>query len=179
MPSISIGRYGIDFSPAPQSLASDLLDVPTESYGDPSQYEHLGFLGVTVYCDGVAVLRVHQFYEQMSQSITPGVLIVPETNRLFIGAGSRMLAYDLTTCQRVWIEDAQNMMLFWSWLRQGQCVFALGELELAVYELDATPRFRVPVDPPWTFEVSGDVLTVETDSERRGYSMADGTPMTS
>ena len=179
MPLISIGRYGIDFNQDPARPASDLLDAPAESYGDPSQYEHLGFVGVTVYRDDVAILRVNQFYEQMSESITPGVLIVPETDRLFIGAGSRMLAYDLTTRRRLWIEDAQEMMLFWGWLRRGQHVFAMGELELAVYGLDATPRFRIAADPPWPFEVSGAVLTVETDSETRGYSMADGTPVKS
>src|SRR5262245_28400288 len=50
-------------------------------------------------------LVVAQRYSPAGGGFFPGALVVPETHRLFIGAGKRLLGYDLQKPARIW-EDA-------------------------------------------------------------------------
>lgn len=63
----------------------------------------------------------------------PGFVMVPETQLLFVGAGERLLAYDLAAPQRLWEDRAE--MGFWSWARCGNTILMSAEVELAAWDI--------------------------------------------
>jgi len=81
----------------------------------------------------------------------PGVFLVPETGLLFVGAGTRLLAYDLKNPRRLWEDDADTG--FWGWKRHGDVVVMSAELELAAWTLEGRKLWSTFVEPPWEYEV--------------------------
>lgn len=76
------------------------------------------------------LLCVAQHYSPSSAAgCYPGFLLVPETAILFIGAGERIVAYDLHGPVRRW-EDHTDAG-FHDWQRHGELVVMSAELELA------------------------------------------------
>ena len=77
-------------------------------------------------------LVVTQRFAPAGPGFAPGVLIVPETETIFIGAGERLLAYTARgdTWSRLWIDAANTG--FWGWRQHHDCVAMSAELELAV-----------------------------------------------
>lgn len=89
----------------------------------------------------------------------PGALIVPERSTLFVGAGTRLLAYDLAAPKRLWEDYADAG--FRSWRRHEDAVLMSAELELAAWDTDGRKRWSAMVEPPWDYAVRGG--TVELD----------------
>jgi hypothetical protein len=84
----------------------------------------------------------------------PGIALVEETSRLFVGAGDRLLCYDLETPARLW-EDSV-MVGFWFFCRHGDVLLMSAELELAAFDLRGEKLWNTNVEPPWHYEVRGD-----------------------
>ncbi|MGO8005048.1 hypothetical protein [Rhizobium ruizarguesonis] len=61
---------------------------------------------------------ITQRYEDASGTFHPGFLVVPETSILFIGAGERLLGYNVERRERVF-EDRTDYG-FWGWTRQAR-----------------------------------------------------------
>lgn len=107
----------------------------------------------------------------------PGILVVPETHTVFIGARERLLAYTLQPePRRLWTDKAD--MGFWSWSRHGDVVLMSAELELAAWTTAGDKLWTTFVEPPWGFDVKdGRVLLdvmgvtssfpIETGPERK------------
>lgn len=76
-------------------------------------------------------LVVSQSYAPARYGFEPGVLIAPETDVLFIGAGERLLAYRLHRPGRLW-EDIANTG-FWRWSQHQEVVLLAAELEFAAW----------------------------------------------
>jgi hypothetical protein len=91
--------------------------------------------------------------------LTPGLFLVPETHLLFIGAGRRLLCYDLLAPSRLWEDEADCG--FWSWSRYGSVVLMAAELELAAWDLAGRKRWSRFVEPPWDDAVDGEVITLD------------------
>ncbi len=108
-------------------------------------------------------LVVTQHYAPAGYGFVPGVLLVPETHRLFIGAGTRLLAYDLSAPARVWVDEAECG--FWFWLRHGSFVLMGAELELAVWDIHGRKLWTRFVEPPWEYIVSGDTVRLDVMGE--------------
>jgi hypothetical protein len=104
-------------------------------------------------------LVVVQRYAPSGCGFDPGVLLVPETHRLFIGAGRRLLGYDLSRPVRLWEDEADCG--FWSWSRHGAVVLMAAELELAAWDLSGRKLWSRFVEPPWEFSIAGDVVAVD------------------
>lgn len=104
-------------------------------------------------------LVVVQRYSPARCGFFPGVLLVPETHRLFVGAGRRLLGYDLSLPARLW--DDETDCGFWSWTRHGSVVLMAAELELAAWDIDGCKLWSRFVEPPWEFSVTGEVVTVD------------------
>ncbi len=102
-----------------------------------------------------------------------GVMIVPETARLFIGVGERLLAYDLQSPTRIWEDSAHST--FWSWGRHEDYAWMAAELEFAVWMLDGTKLWSTPTSPPWTPAFSEGLVTLDDFDKKRTLRMADGT----
>ncbi len=102
----------------------------------------------------------------------PGVLVVPETDVLFVGAGERLLAYDLAQPARLWEDVADTG--FWRWTRHGDVVVMSAELELAAWSLEGAKLWTRFVEPPWSYEVTDDVLELDIMGVKSEFSLRRG-----
>ncbi len=89
----------------------------------------------------------------------PGVLLVPETHVLFIGAGERLLAFDLRGPSRLWEDRADTG--FHQWQRHDDHVVMSAELEVAAWNLNGVKCWSTFVEPPWTYEVDGSMVRLD------------------
>src|SRR4051812_7022513 len=60
------------------------------------------FFAITRTGEESPLVVVAQRFVPAGFGFEPGALVVPETQRLFLGAGKRLLAYDLSTATRLW-----------------------------------------------------------------------------
>ena len=79
-------------------------------------------------------LVVTQSWGPSGPGFSPGVLVVPETGTVFIGAGTRILCYreDGGSWTRQW-EQTAGYPGFWSWRQHGDVVLMAGEVGLAAW----------------------------------------------
>lgn len=89
----------------------------------------------------------------------PGILLVPETHILFVGAGERILAYDLKQPLRLWEDDADTG--FHSWQRYDETIVMSAELELAAWDIQGNKLWTTFVEPPWDYQVEGDTVRLD------------------
>jgi len=80
---------------------------------------------------------------------------------LFIGAGRRLLAYDLSAPSRLWEDEADTG--FWFWSRYGRFVLMAAELELAAWDVNGRKLWSRFVEPPWTYQVEGSSVVVKVE----------------
>ena len=106
-----------------------------------------------------SVIVSQQFYPGPEAGFQPGVLIVPETNILFIGAGTRLLAYDLALAKRLWQDEANTG--FWCWRRHADLILMSAELEFAAWGLKGEKLWSTFVEPPWTYSVANDTVVLD------------------
>jgi hypothetical protein len=159
---ISVGEYQIG------CMADGLPDLLAEYQQRASLAEEFGVaneVGASVCFVSVGRLQewpflvVSQRYSPAGFGFVPGVLLVPELHRLFIGAGRRLLGYDLSGPARLWEDEADCG--FWSWGRHDQVVVMAAELELAAWDLGGRKLWSRFVEPPWEYCVTGDVVAVD------------------
>ncbi|WP_433200247.1 hypothetical protein ACQP00_28420 [Dactylosporangium sp. CS-047395] len=106
-------------------------------------------------------LVVTQRYSPAGGGFAPGVLLVPKRRQVFIGAGSRLLAYEARggTWRRQWEDRAEGG--FWQWRRHGKTVLMSAELELAAWTCDGRKLWSTFVEPPWSYRVDGGTVTLD------------------
>jgi hypothetical protein len=104
-------------------------------------------------------LVIAKRYQPAENAFFPGVLLVPETNRLFVGAGTRLLCYDIAKPARLW-EDAAEFG-FWSWTQDGAEVFMAAELEFAAFDTSGKKLWTRAVEPPWQFKLEPNRITLD------------------
>jgi hypothetical protein len=155
---LSLGEYEVQCENAgiPDLLPSFieraiLFDTPTPCDG-------VCFFAVTRRGNPWPFLVVTQRYAPAGCGFHPGALIVPETHRLFLGAGRRLLGYDLSRTSRLWEDEADCG--FWSWSRYGGVVLMRAELELAAWTVDGDKLWSRFTDPPWEYKVEESVVVV-------------------
>lgn len=119
-------------------------------------------------------LVVVQRYWPAGCGFVPGVLLIPEANRLFIGAGRRLLGYDLSRPARLW-EDMADFG-FWSWAQHGQVVLMAAELELAAWNMSGHKLWSRFVEPPWEYSVIGEVVAVNVMGVESRIHLCNGEP---
>jgi hypothetical protein len=104
-------------------------------------------------------LVVEQRYSPSTSGFRSGVLLVPETATLFLGAGERLLAYRLDPPARLWEDNAE--VGFWGWARHGNVIVMSAELELAAYGIAGEKLWTTFVEPPWSYSVRDSQLVVD------------------
>jgi hypothetical protein len=65
-----------------------------------------------------ALVVAQRFEPGPEAGFNPGLLLVPDSAVLFLGAGARLLAYDLRVPRRLWEDEADTG--FWGWRRHGE-----------------------------------------------------------
>lgn len=116
--------------------------------------------------EGSPTVVVAQYFEPESGGFDPGVAIVPETSLFFVGAGTRLLAYDLERATRLWEEAAD--IGFWHWSVYPEAVLMSAELELVAWDRSGVKLWTRYVEPPWSYRVVDhrvflDVMDVKSD----------------
>lgn len=157
---VSVGEYEVCCQ---EGLPDMLLEYQqrarlAENFGSESEPSSVCFVSVGRPLHW-PLLVVVQRYAPAGSGFHPGMLLVPETHRLFVGAGNRLLGYDLSKPARLW-EDGANCG-FWSWSRHGSVVFMAAELELAAWNIFGDKLWSRFVEPPWQFSVSGEFVDVD------------------
>jgi len=118
-------------------------------------------------------LVVAQRYGPAGYGFYPGLLLVPETGIVFIGAGGRILAYSLEPePRRLWVDSADCG--FWSWSRHGDLVVMSAELELAAWTIAGEKRWTMFVEPPWSYTVSEGTLELDVMGSISTFPVATG-----
>ncbi len=123
-----------------------------------------GFYGLAVHKGNTKggwphLVIVQQFAPSSEQGFNPSCLLLPETERLFVGAGERLLCYDLKTFTLLW-ED-QTQIGFGDWSKEQGFVILSAELEIVVFDTSGQKLWGTFVEPPWEYAIVGD--NVELD----------------
>lgn len=104
------------------------------------------------------VLALH--YAPSRGGFAPGILVVPESHVAFVGAGTTLRAYRTSPdVQMLWMDEAE--LGFWSWCQHGSTVVMSAEVELAAWDIDGTKLWTRFVEPPWSYSVDGQLLSVD------------------
>ena len=111
-------------------------------------------------------------YEPYDFGFYPGFLIVPETSMLFVGAGTRLIAYDLNAPTRLWTDEANCG--FWRWGRNRDHIWMEAELEFAVWSSAGEKLWTTFVEPPWFAQVNGEEVVLDVMGVKRTHRMTDG-----
>jgi hypothetical protein len=118
-------------------------------------------------------LMVTQRFSPDVGGFDPGVLIVPETGLVFIGAGERLLAYRLDDPPvRFWEDHAEAS--FWWWDRQGDTVLMAAELELAAWDIHGHKLWTMFVEPPWSYSVHDGVIQLDVMNNLSRFPLPSG-----
>ena len=117
-------------------------------------------------------LVVAQGYHPAGGGFGPALLLVPETQRLFVGAGERILAYDLGSLRRLWIDGAESGLT--GWAQHGDVVLMSAELELAAWTTAGEKLWTTFVEPPWTFAVEEGAVRLDAMGAQRTFSLHAG-----
>ena len=102
----------------------------------------------------------------------PGILVVPETDTLFIGAGTVARTYDLKKQIRKFHKEF--IFGFWGWSRHKNLIIMQEELEFGVYSIDGNEKWSTYVEPPWTFSIEDDRVKLTVMDKISYYSLETG-----
>jgi hypothetical protein len=167
--AFSSGDYAVEIALREPPLAYPSLAEPglREDFGLSESGTLLVVTAGRADADHRSVIVSQHFYPGPEVGFQPGVLIVPETDALFIAAGTRLLAYDLETAERLWQDEADTG--FWFWRRHGNFILMSAELEFAAWNLEAEKLWSTFVEPPWTYSVEEDRVTLDVMGELRRF----------
>lgn len=146
-----------------------------EHFDDADESGPTGYAFVAVG-DGARPPRlvVTQRFAPAGSGFAPGVLLVPEHQQLFLGAGTRLLGYEGRSgrWRRSWTDE--TAMGFWRWRRHRDVVVMSAELELAAWTADGRKLWATSVEPPWSYQVAADQLVLDVMGEVRAFDLTRG-----
>ncbi len=102
----------------------------------------------------------------------PGILITLKTDLAFIGAGERLLCYDLKEKKRL-CEDTAALG-FLQWKQFNDTVILSAELEMAAWDSTGKKLWRAYVEPPWHYIVDGETVTLDVMGEIEKFNIRTG-----
>lgn len=130
------------------------------------------FVGITPPSSSWPEIIVCQRYSPSDGGFSPGILLVPETCTLFIGAGERIVGYDIRARQKLWEEPIDCG--FWGWEKVGEHVLLVAEMEFGVWTSSGERLWSTYVEPPWDFHVNGNVIELNVMEKKRRLRISDG-----
>lgn len=113
-----------------------------------------------------------QRFELAEAGFDPACLLVPETHTLFVGAGRRLLAYQLDAPKRLWEETVDSG--FWEWSRHDDAVLMSGELELAAWDIHGKKLWTMPLEPAWEYHVQDGKVHLDVLGRRTVFGIQEG-----
>jgi hypothetical protein len=104
----------------------------------------------------------------------PEFLLIPERHLILVGAGTCLLAYELSPVRRLW-EDFTEVG-FWGWRRHGDIVLMSAELEFAAWDINGRKLWSSFVEPPWSYDIRGDRVELDVMGRKSSFVAAIGPP---
>lgn len=156
------------------SMADEYIKRATLSEEFDSDDDHCDtcFIAVAHSRHDWPFLTITQQFAPSGRGFEPGAILIPETNRLLIGAGTRLLAYNLETIERQWEDMADTG--FWSWSRHKNTIIMSAELEMAAWDLSGKKLWSTFVEPPWNYDVVGNAVTLDVMGVKSTFDLVDG-----
>jgi hypothetical protein len=141
----------------------------------PKQQEDFLYLAVSQGERKLPFLIVSQYYAPGPDAgFNPGVLLLPETSLLFIGAGECLLAYRLDQPVKLWEDRADTG--FWGWERFKDILLMSAELELAVWNIRGEKLWSTFVEPPWHYLLEEHTISIEVMGAKASFPLYEGPP---
>ena len=122
--------------------------------------------------DAWPFLLVAQRYSPAGGGFHPGVVLLPDTRLLFVGAGERLLAYRLDRPERLWEDMTAGG--FWGWRRHGTFVLMAAELELSAWDAQAQKLWTKSVEPPWHYAIESGAVHLDVMGQKSSFPLATG-----
>jgi hypothetical protein len=172
--AISLGNYAVEIALREPPLMYPPLAKPglREDFGLAESGTLLVVTAGRADTDQRNIIVSQHFHPGPEAGFQPGVLIVPETDVLFIGAGTRLLAYDLATAKRLWEDEADTG--FWCWKRHGDLILMSAELEFAAWSRKGEKLWSTFVEPPWSYSVENDTVVLDVMGQLRRFPIRQG-----
>lgn len=120
-------------------------------------------------------LSVLQRFEPCGEGFTPGVAVGAGGNLVLLGAGERILAYQVGPYEvtRLWEDEAAGGFLGWD--VQRDAVLMAAELELSAWSADGARRlWTMAVEPPWSHHVQDEEVSVDVMGDRVTFGLLAG-----
>jgi hypothetical protein len=89
----------------------------------------------------------------------PELLFLPETKTIFVGGGRKAMTYSLK--DKVKLSSRDLAMGFWYWAKHEGFIILVEELEIAVYDHEGRFVWETRAEPPWSYGIEGNVLTLD------------------
>jgi hypothetical protein len=121
---------------------------------------------------GWPFLVVAQSFSPAGVGFEPGILLAPDTDRLFVGAGERLLAYDLASAKRLWLDSTD--MGFLGWARHDDIVLLTAKLELAAWSTSGEKLWSTFAEPPWEYSVEDGTVLLDVMGEKSRFDVRRG-----
>lgn len=132
-------------------------------------------LALSVARGGNVELAVELSFSPGSDSgFLPELHVVPDTETLFLGAGTTVLVYDLKGARQLSRYDLK--VGFWGWERHADVILMLAELELAAWSLRGEMTWSTFVEPPWSCRVMDGRLQLDVMGKLSQFDLASGPP---
>ncbi len=170
--SITLGNYGLLCTEELPAIYHEYCEHArlVDEFNIKSKEEGLCFVAIQRENDW-PFLVVVQSYHPAGNGFSPGIALVPETDIAFIGAGSRLLAYQLKSPKRLWEDITFG---FWGWGRFGNFIVMSSEEEMAVWNIYGEKLWSKFVEPPWNYEVTGDMVRLDVMGTKSSFSIESG-----
>lgn len=165
MVSFSVGNYNLNFEQGklPNIYESYIKNAKlVEEYDINNRDAQLFFLSVGI-AEKWPFITIAQRYEPYMSGFEPGVLLVPETDMLFIGAGERILIYDLKEIKK--FDEDYNYPGFLEWIRYKEYIFMLAELEVGCWRITGEKMWNRFAEPPYNITFENDSIIIQMDNE--------------
>jgi hypothetical protein len=118
------------------------------------------------------IIVSQRFYPGPEEGFHPGTILIPENHLLLLGAGTRLLAYDLRNSRRLW-EDVTKVG-FWGWKRHDDVVLMSAELEIAAWDIQGKKLWSTFVEPPWDCRIQGNHIELDVMGMKSRFAIKTG-----
>ena len=174
---VTVGGYTILAATEPPALLADFLARAhaVDEFPATDDRSSVGYFFVAVaHGSDWPQLDVTQWFSPAGYGFAPGVLVVPDTDAVFIGAGTRLLGYQLDPggWQRAFVDEAD--LGFWAWQQHGDVVVMSAELELAAWTTSCAKLWSMFVEPPWSYQVRGEEIQLDVMGKLTRFSLVAG-----
>lgn len=173
---ISVGSYVLTWTLQEQSWGREqrAAAAAVETIGRPERENNTGVLTVSLgsATPPLLVVIAHDQRWYDGHEINVGVLLVPETDVLFVGAADEVVAYNLRSVRRLWRAEAESG--FWGLARHGDTIVMQAELALVAWDLHGMRLWETFVEPPYDVTMHDDTVHLTVMGTVMTFPLATG-----